>query len=143
VPGSTSADRITELRRIPLFQDLTQDDLALIAQVVTGRSVPEGTVITRQGDAGSEAMIILSGTALVERDGRVIDEMQRGDFFGEMSLMHDAPRSATVVATSEMDLLTMSSDDFCSMLEENPTVSVRVLRMVAARVAASTDSGTI
>jgi CRP/FNR family cyclic AMP-dependent transcriptional regulator len=88
-------------------------------------------------------MIIVSGTALVKRHGRVIDEIGKGDFFGEMSLVNHAPRTASVVASSDLRVLVITAEPFFAILEANPTVCVKILRTVAARVAASEDPGTI
>ena len=100
-------------------------------------------MVAAEGVIGSEATIIMEGTALVRRGGRVIDDLSSGDFFGEMSLVNHTPRTATVTATSDMRLLVMGSDEFYAMLAANPTVSVKILRTVAARLAANQDPGTI
>ncbi len=139
----TRHDKVAALSVVPLFDALSDEELAGIADLMTEREVTTGTVLAREGDPGREATIIVSGTALVRRRGRVIDEMAAGDFFGEMSLVNREPRGATVTASSDMELLVMNSEEFFSVLEANATVAVKILRTVAARVAAHEDRGTI
>lgn len=141
--GSESTDRVAALAAVPLFDGLTTEELQGIADLMTPRDVPAGTLLTEQDTPGSEAMIVVSGTALVRRSGRVIDESGPGDLIGEISLITRAPRSATVQATSDMSLLVIGADDFTAMLEATPDVAVKIHRTVAARDAASTDPGTI
>jgi CRP-like cAMP-binding protein len=137
------SERVAALAAIPLFAGLSDDELVPIAGSMTDKEAAEGTVLTEEGAPGEEAMILLTGTALVRRGGRVVDEMHGGDFFGEMSLINNTPRSATVIAASDVSMLVMRSDDFCSMLEDNPALSVKILRTVAARLASKSDPGTI
>lgn len=141
--GSSASERVAALSVIPLFEGLTGEELTSIADLMTERNVIAGTHLVREGDLGNEAMIVVSGTALVQRGGRVIDEVNGGDFFGEMSLIHHAPRNATITAASDMRLLAIGSTDFCSILEANPSISVKILRTVAARISANQDPGTI
>jgi CRP-like cAMP-binding protein len=140
---SSRSQRLAALTAIPLFEGLSDEELASLGDLMTDRNVTAGTVLAEEGALGDEAMIIMSGTALVRRAGRVIDEMHGGDFFGEMSLVNHAPRNATVIASSDVRLLVIGSEEFFSMLEANPMVSVKILRTVAARFAATRDPGTI
>jgi CRP-like cAMP-binding protein len=72
-----------------------------------------------------------------------VDEMHAGDFLGEMSLVDQAPRSATVTASTEMRLLVITADEFHGMLEANPPVAVKIRRTIDARRSAAADPGTI
>lgn len=128
------------LGRIPLFEGLSKKDLRLLSGLVTTARVAEGERITEQGALGREAMIILDGTASVRRDGREIARLGPGDFFGEMSLINRAPRTADVVTTSEATLLVMDAREFLSLLDAHPAVTIKILKTVVARLVENRNS---
>jgi CRP-like cAMP-binding protein len=128
------SDKIDALRRIPLFADLSKRQLAFLARQVTEMRVEAGTVLVKEGDRGREAMVITSGSAVVQRGGRTVDEISPGDVVGEMSLLTRQPRNATVIATSEVGLLLMTDREFADVLAANPDVSLKVLRTMAERL---------
>lgn len=130
-------EKIDHLEKIPLFADLSKKELRFLAQLTSETSVREGSKLVKQGAIGQEAMIIEDGTAEVRRDGRVVDNLGPGDFFGEMSLINHMPRNADVVATSDMSLLVMDAREFSSVLSEYPDVAVKILKTVAERLVAS------
>lgn len=130
-------EKIDHLEKIPLFADLSKKELRFLAQLTSETSVREGSKLVKQGAIGQEAMIIEDGTAEVRRDGRVVDDLGPGDFFGEMSLINHMPRNADVVATSDMSLLVMDAREFSSVLSEYPDVAVKILKTVAERLVAS------
>ena len=136
-------EKIAALQRIPLFDGLSKKEFQFLAGLTTEVAVRDGTTLVRQGDPGREAMIIESGTAAVYRDGTKIDDMGPGDFFGEMSLIDHQPRSADVVATSDMIVLDMNAREFASMLDSYPEVAVKILRTVVARLVAAQDASTV
>ena len=109
-------DKIKALGRIPLFSELSKKELVFLARMTTEVDVREGSTLVRQGEMGREAMIIESGTAVVRRNNRKIDDVGPGDFFGEMSLIDHMPRNADVVATSDMTVLVMDSREFSTVL---------------------------
>ena len=129
-------DKIEHLEKIPLFAGLSKKELRFLAQMSSETSVHEGSVLVKEGEIGQEAMIIESGSAEVRRDGRKIDDLGPGDFFGEMSLINHMPRNADVVATSDMNLLVMDSREFSSVLGEYPEVAVKILKTVVERLTA-------
>lgn len=134
-------DKISHIESIPLFADLSKKELRFLARMTNEVSLRGGSKIVKQGEMGQEAMIIESGTAEVLRDGKHVDDMGPGDFFGEMSLINNMPRNADVVATSDMTLLVMDSREFSSVLSEYPEVAVKVLRTVVDRLVANQDPG--
>ena len=83
---------------------------------------------------GREAMFIVSGAASVRRNGSAIAELGPGDVLGEMSLINQAPRNATVTADSDMVVLLMNSREFADVLRASPDLSLRILQTVAARL---------
>ena len=91
---------LDRLAAVPLFADLDKDELDDIAALGTDVEIDEGRELARQGDIGSEAFLILSGTASCLRDGEEIATFGPGDFFGEMALLVHGHRTATIVTTS-------------------------------------------
>ncbi len=128
------ADKIDALRRIPLFSELSKKELVFLARMTTEVDVREGYTLVRQGEMGREAMIVESGTAVVRRNNRKVDDLGPGDFFGEMSLIDHMPRNADVVATSDMTVLVMDSREFSTVLDTYPTVAVKILKTVVERL---------
>ena len=88
----------------------------------------------RQGDQGHECFVIEEGTARATIRGRKATTMGPGECFGEMALLHAAPRSATVTATSDMQLLVLNSREFSTLLEDVPSVARKVLAVVCERL---------
>ena len=86
-----------------------------------------GRALTTEGQPGREFMIIVEGQASVRRDGRLVATLGPGEFFGEMSLIAGAPRSATVRAETDMLIETLNRREFSSMLGKNPSLARKVL----------------
>lgn len=129
--------RIDALKAIPMFEELSNKDLDRLSRMMTPLSVSAGKKLVSQGDIGREAIIIESGTASVVSNGEKIADLGPGDFFGEMSLISDMPRNADVEATSDMEVLVMSSSEFSSVLDSDPSVAVTILRTVVDRLVAN------
>ena len=108
---------VERLQDVPWFDSCTAEQLARIARVVEHVHVQEGEVILREGRLGRELYIILEGTVLVTRAGRAVDEWGPGDYFGELAAIDEAPRSATVTATSELEVLIVGPRDLEAMME--------------------------
>jgi CRP/FNR family transcriptional regulator, cyclic AMP receptor protein len=122
------------LRNVRLFSTCTKRELARIAALVDEVEAPKGKVIVRQGDLGRECFVIRDGKAKVAIRGKRSAVLGPGSFFGEMSLLDQGPRSATVTAETDMRLLVLGSREFSSLVEEVPTVAVRVMRGLAERL---------
>lgn len=129
---------IERLGSIRLFAECDEDELEHLAQVLDEVSVPEGRALTDQGAPGREAFIIVSGTADVIRDGTVVSTLGAGDYFGELSLLDAGPRNASVVATSQMDLLVMNRRQFNTVLDSVPGLARRLLASTARRLREAT-----
>ena len=99
------ADKIDDLKKVPLFSALNRRHLDVIARHADEVKRNAGAVLARQGARGLEFLLIVEGSARVEKDGKVIAHLGAGDFFGEMSLLDGKPRSATVVADAPVLLL--------------------------------------
>jgi CRP/FNR family cyclic AMP-dependent transcriptional regulator len=119
------------LAQIPLFQGLSKRDLGKVASLMTPVEVESGRVLVRQGQIGREFFVIVRGTARVERDGRLVNTLGPGDWFGEIALLDSARRAATVTATTDMQLEVLSRSEFTDLLDSTPEVTRKLLRGLA------------
>jgi CRP-like cAMP-binding protein len=115
--GGAQAVVAARLHAVPWFAACTEDQLAEIARIAERLSVQEGEVILREGRLGRELFIILEGTVVVTRSGRIVNEWGPGGYFGELSAIEAAPRNATVTATSDLDVLIVGPREFELMME--------------------------
>ena len=121
------------LKRVPFFSSISKRDLAAVAQQTDEIDVPAGKVLAREGDLGQEFFVIESGTADVTRDAELIAELGPGDFFGEMALLEEDRRTATVTARSPMSLVVMTRSSFRALDHSMPKVHATVAEAIAAR----------
>jgi HEAT repeat protein len=135
-------ERVLELRRIPLFADLSPAELLRIAAIAEERTYVDGDVIGHEGEIGEELHIILAGTIHVvrERDGSAATIARRvpGDVVGEMSIISRAPRVASLVVEGDVRTISIGRREFESMIAERPDVSLAVMRVLAERLGAAT-----
>jgi len=129
----------TALQAIPLFQHLADDELARMAELARQRKYPKGSVILFEDDPGDALYVVIAGqvkVVLIGEDGRevILATLADGDFFGEMSLIDDQPRSAHVIAMEKSNLLVLRRDDFQRCLEETPRIALGLLRALTKRL---------
>ena len=105
--------------------------VASASEVVT---VPAGTDIVKEGEIGHEFYLIASGSAAVKRNGRKVTTLGPGHYFGEMALLDRGPRSATVTAEEETELVVIGQREFLGVLDEVPTLSYKLLVGMATRL---------
>ena len=134
-----SKDMLSHLRAIPLFENVAEVDLEDIASQLIERRYSKGTVVVEEGLTGDYMYVIRSGRVKVIKasdDGRekIMDFLEAGDFFGEMSLIDDEPRSAHVIAMESSDLLVLRRDDFQRCLDETPRIAIGLLRALTRRL---------
>lgn len=115
------------LPTIELFSELSKKELKNIAALMTPIQVKMGRVLTKEGDPGREFMIIIEGTATVKRKGRVLARLGPGDFFGELAIVAGVPRTATVIADTDMVIETLNRREFTSLLDQSPRIAKKVL----------------
>lgn len=128
------SDKVVLLRKVAFFDGLSGKQLAEVARLADEVEVKAGHTIARAGDTGRELFIIVDGEALVRpARGRTL-RMGRGDFFGEMSLIDGAPRSATVEAATPMRLLVVGQREFWQLLAAAPGISRRIMTAMAERL---------
>jgi len=121
------------LRRVPFFEDLTPEDLERICAIGERRTFAPSEVIVGKDEQGLDLFVMMSGTASVETGGAV-HMLGPGDFFGEMALLANRPRSATVTAAEPVEVMTLRAMYFKPFLVKNPSVAVALLEGVAARL---------
>jgi CRP-like cAMP-binding protein len=125
-----------QLRDVPFFSKLSKRELATVAQQTDEVDVEPGRVLARQGDSGQEFFVIIDGTAEVLRDEAPIAELGPGEFFGEMALLDDDRRTATVKAISPMKVLVMTRTSFRTIDRSMPQVHAAVVEAIEERRAA-------
>lgn len=132
MPETTS--NLDYLRKVPIFKGLPPRELEFISRSVKERTYESGSVIVKQGDPGVGFFMIVEGKVEVAHDGHRIREMGPGEFFGEMALMEERIRTATVTAKTRVRCLQLVRWDFRAMLKENPELAVRMLEVVVQRL---------
>ena len=131
---ATNKEIVQRLEQVPLFSRCTKSDLKIVARHVESMSVESGRTIVKAGDEGDALFVLLDGTATVKRHGRVVAELETGDYFGELALLDPAPRAATVKATSDTELAVLGVRMFRVLLRELPPLGAKLLADLAARV---------
>jgi CRP/FNR family transcriptional regulator, cyclic AMP receptor protein len=123
------ASRVDELKQVPLFSGLSQRQLRRLARDVKEREYRPGVTVVRQGKmSGIGFFIVVEGTAAVIVDGREVAKLGPGDHFGELALISEQVRSATVTVETPARCLVMASWDFKKFVTENPDVSWKLLQ---------------
>lgn len=125
---------VEHLRKVPIFSKLPARELEYVARSVKERVYEAGTVIVKEGDPGLGFFLITEGRVEVSHQDHRIRDMGPGEFFGEMALMEEAPRSATVTARERTRCLQLVRWDFRALLKENPDLAVRMLEVVIQRL---------
>jgi len=120
-------DAIVELlRSVPLFSNLTDHDLAAVADRMKEVNFSQGTSVAKQGESGVGFHLVVDGTAEVTKDGDVLTHLGHGGYFGEIGLIDGGPRSATVTATTPLTTVSLVGWDFTPLLE-NPSFTKGLL----------------
>jgi len=127
--------KVELLKTVPLFSKLDKKGLEDVAHIADEIDLPAGKEMATEGDRGREFFVLLKGEAEVTRGGEKINTMKEGDFFGEISLVTKMPRTATVTATSNVDVLVITERAFDTLLKNSPTIGRGVAEALAERVA--------
>ena len=123
------------IKRAPLFASCSKRELEEIARIADEIDLREGKEMTRQGSRGREFFVLLEGEAEVTKDGATINRLGPGDFFGEIALVSDSPRTATVTATTPVRTLVVTATSFKRLLDDQPEIQRKVLVQLAERLA--------
>ena len=137
------------IAQVPLFSDLTQREQQILSANCREREYPAGAALLRQGETGVGLFIITSGKVQVSQQGpdgttRDLGTFDRGSVLGEMSLLDDLPRTASVVALEPTRALVIPVWDFRAALRESPDIAIKLLGVLSRRLRKSelADSGT-
>jgi CRP/FNR family transcriptional regulator, cyclic AMP receptor protein len=139
MPAIATTVSTTVLKSVPLFASFPDDQLRMLVTVVTRRSAPRASVIMAAGDPIDSLYIVISGRLKVmmgDADGKevILSLIGPGEFFGEMGLIDDSPRSASVVTIEPCELVSITKRDFKKCLAENFEMSMAVMRGLVRRL---------
>jgi CRP-like cAMP-binding protein len=127
------------LHRCPFFQDLSRKELVQLARMTEDLEVDEGKVLTREGQSGREFFVIVDGEVSVTKNDTEVRKLSDGDFFGEIALLEDRPRTATVTAATPVRFFVLTRQSFRSLLERQPELEEKVMQALEERVRATQD----
>ena len=135
-------DVVERLSRVPIFSGCSKKELQTVARAIKPIQHAAGSVIASEGEPGVGLFIIDAGEAKVTIGGRIIDTLGPGDFFGEMALLDGGPRTATVTAKTDLSLFVLTEWVYRGLLTEHPSIAIRTLEAVAARLRRATKNVT-
>lgn len=141
--GLRTDAKVKIISGVPLFAGLSKRELAQVAAIADEIDLRPGRTLTREGERGREFFILLEGTVDVARKGKHLATRTAGDFFGEVALMCDIPRTATVTTTSPARALVVTDRDFRSLVKRTPGIALKVLEAVAERLPADDAQSTV
>ena len=127
--------KVDLIAKVPLFAGCSKRELGLVASIADEIAQPAGTSLIEQGKKGREFCILVEGEVDVRQGRKQLRLLSAGDFFGEIALILDAPRSATVTATTDVRLLVIDQNAFRRLLRESPSIQRKVLEALALRLA--------
>jgi CRP-like cAMP-binding protein len=122
-----------QLKRIPLFADVSDEDLRKVATFAESREEPEGAEVISEGGFSRELLAIEDGTAEVSREGKKIADLGPGDIFGEAGMLDDQMRSATVTATSPLRLISLRHFEVKKLKKAAPEAYEKIEKLVEER----------
>jgi CRP/FNR family cyclic AMP-dependent transcriptional regulator len=123
----------TQLKRIPLFADASDEDLAKVAAFAESKEIPEGEVVVEEGGFSRELLAIEEGSAEVTREGEHVADLGPGDVFGEAGMLDDSMRSASVTSTSRMKLISLGHFEVQRLKKDAPQIYARIEKLVEER----------
>jgi len=126
--------RLAFLHNVRLFVETSFDDLIALDHVLVSRMYLAGEPVIREGEAGDRLCILYSGSVVVTKGGHELARLAAGDFFGEMALFDDEPRSATVTAVDDVEVLELERDRFHSLVRQRPAILMEVCSTLVRRL---------
>jgi CRP/FNR family cyclic AMP-dependent transcriptional regulator len=135
--------KVEALKRVPLLQDLSKKELSQLAKVSDDLEVEAGKELTREGETGQEFFVIVEGEIEVMIKGKRVASRGGGDFVGEIALLENIPRTATVTAKTPLRLFVLTRQDFRLLVDENRSVEQKVMRTLARRVVELSSDPTV
>lgn len=129
-----STDRVEFLARVPLLARCSKKELKLLDENATIEEIPKSEDVVREGQLGDLCYVILSGEASVRVRGRNLAILRPGECFGELAVLDPGPRTATVTALSDMELLVLHPEAFLAAVKNNPNMAMKLLTALAQRL---------
>lgn len=126
--------KLALLNGVPLFRHLSKKELAAVAKAADEVDYPAGAVLAKQGAQGDEAFVVVSGSIIVRRNGRKVATLGAGDVAGELSLIDGEERSADLVTGEDSHVLVIMRRHFGGLLDDNPHLSQKLLKVLAGRL---------
>ncbi len=126
--------KVELLGGVPLFANCSKAELQRIASLADELDLADGATLIREGERGREFLVVVDGTVIVTKRGKKVRELGSGDFIGEIALVSDVPRTATVTATSPVRLLVVTDRAFRGLIEEMPSIATKVLQSLGERL---------
>jgi CRP/FNR family transcriptional regulator, cyclic AMP receptor protein len=126
--------KVELIKGVPLFAECSRKDLSEIAGIADEIDLREGKELTKEGRPGREFFVLIEGEADVKKGSRRINTLGPGDFFGEIALVTQRPRTATVITTAPVRALVITDRSFRSLLEHQPAIQGKVMSALAARL---------
>lgn len=134
MPPSFSETQIANsLARVPLFSECSMRQVRKISQAGTIVSKKDGAELVTQGTRGVAFFVLLAGSVSVSRDGNLVARLMPGDFFGEMGLIKDEPRNATIAAESDVHLFALTAAGFKKLMLSDAKIAYAVMQAIANR----------
>jgi CRP/FNR family cyclic AMP-dependent transcriptional regulator len=132
--------KVEALKRTPLFAGLSRKELTELAKVTEDVDVASGKVLCKEGDSAAEFFVIMEGEAQVTKAGKKMATRGSGEFFGEIALIEDIPRTATVTAKTPLRFFVLTRRPFLRVLDEQPAIERKVMRALAKRLVSVSDA---
>lgn len=133
-PMISTVERVLFLKSIDLFSQIPGEDLAAIALISTEQRREPGEEIFAEGEAGDALYLVIDGKVRVHKADRVIAELGERECFGEMAILDAAPRSATVTAVTDTNLLQLTREDFEDIMAEKPEIATGIIKVLTRRL---------
>jgi CRP/FNR family transcriptional regulator, cyclic AMP receptor protein len=135
--------KLQALKGVPLFASLSRKELVQLERVCEDLEVGPGRVLCKEGEIGHEFFVLVNGKVQVTQKGRPVATLTGGDFVGEIALVTELPRTATVTAETPVRLFVLTTREFDAVLDRNPKVERKVLRALARRLAETSSDPTL
>lgn len=130
----STVEKVLFLKSIELFSQIPGEDLAQVALIATEETREQGEEIFAEGESGDALYLVLEGKVRVHRDDKVIAELGERECFGEMAILDASPRSATVTAVDNTNLLKISREDFQEIMSEKPEIAMGIIKVLSRRL---------
>jgi CRP/FNR family transcriptional regulator, cyclic AMP receptor protein len=130
----STVEKVLFLKSIDLFSQIPGEDLAQVALIATEEAREQGEEIFAEGEAGDALYLVLDGRVRVHRGDRQIAELGERECFGEMAILDASPRSATVTAVKDTNLLKISREDFQEIMSEKPEIALGIIKVLSHRL---------